>query len=86
MTSSTSSALVIHHSNPAHGHQPAPDVIVDALPYYDSGYDEPGAREAALSLVEDETRRYKPTKNYLEQLGQPLYHAFETEIMKTEFE
>ena len=31
----------------------------------------------ALSLVEDETRRYKSTKNYLEQLGQPIYHAFE---------
>lgn len=30
-----------------------------------------------MSLVEDETRRYKPTKNYLEQLGQPLYHSFE---------
>ena len=44
---STSSAVVIHHSNPAHGHAPAAaDVLVDALPYYDSGYDEPGVREA----------------------------------------
>ncbi|UJR21672.1 hypothetical protein I4U23_024749 [Adineta vaga] len=86
MANSTSSAVVLHHSNSAHGHQAPPDVVVDALPYYDSGYEEPGVREAALSLVEDETRRYKPTKNYLEQLGQPLYHSFETEIMKTEFE
>jgi hypothetical protein len=45
MASSTSSAIVIHHSNHAHGHQAPPDVVVDALPYYDSGYDEPGARE-----------------------------------------
>lgn len=45
MSNSTSSAVVIHHSNPAHGHQAPTDVIVDALPYYDSGYDEPGARE-----------------------------------------
>ena len=44
---STSSAVVIHHSNPAHGHAAAPaDVLVDALPYYDSGYDEPGVRDA----------------------------------------
>lgn len=43
----SNSAVVIHHSNHTPGHPPAPaDVIVDALPYYDSGYDEPGAREA----------------------------------------
>jgi len=46
MANSTSSAIVIHHSNHAHGHQVPPEVVVDALPYYDSGYDEPGAREA----------------------------------------
>jgi hypothetical protein len=46
MANTASSALVIHHSNHAHGHQAAPDVIVDALPYYDSGYDEAGVREA----------------------------------------
>jgi hypothetical protein len=46
MANSTSSALVIHHTNHTHGHQVPADVIVDALPYYDSGYDEPGAREA----------------------------------------
>jgi hypothetical protein len=49
MANSTSSAVVIHHSNHAHGHQAPPDVVVDALPYYDSGYDEPGAREAVSS-------------------------------------
>ncbi|XP_050462995.1 pre-mRNA-splicing factor SPF27 [Cataglyphis hispanica] len=64
----------------------AGEVIVDALPYIDQGYDEPGVREAALAMVEEETRRYRPTKNYLEHL-QPLnITAFETEVMKHEFE
>ena len=34
------------------------DVIVDALPYIDHGYDEPGVRVAALGMVEEETWRY----------------------------
>ncbi|EFN69876.1 Pre-mRNA-splicing factor SPF27 [Camponotus floridanus] len=64
----------------------AGEVIVDALPYIDQGYDEPGVREAALAMVDEETRRYRPTKNYLEHL-QPLnITAFETEVMKHEFE
>ena len=33
-------------------------VVVDALPYIDHGYDEPGVREAAIAMVEEETRRY----------------------------
>jgi pre-mRNA-splicing factor SPF27 len=61
-------------------------VYVDALPYYDQGYDESGVREAALALVEEETKRYRPTKNYLDNLGPARYDAFETEIMKTELE
>jgi len=37
-------------------------------------------------MVEEETRRYRPTKNYLEHL-QPLnIIAFETEVMRHEFE
>ncbi|XP_052214234.1 pre-mRNA-splicing factor SPF27-like isoform X2 [Dreissena polymorpha] len=64
----------------------AGEVVVDALPYFDQGYDETGVREAALALVEEETRRYRPTKNYLEYLPQAQYHHFETDIMKTEFE
>jgi len=64
----------------------AGEVTVDALPYVDTGYDEPGIREAALALVEEETRRYRPTKNYLEHLPPVDVAAFETEIMKTEFE
>ncbi|CAC5414966.1 BCAS2 [Mytilus coruscus] len=64
----------------------AGEVVVDALPYFDQGYDEPGVREAALALVDEETRRYRPTKNYLEYLPAPNYIQFETEIMKTEYE
>ncbi|KAL4220943.1 Pre-mRNA-splicing factor SPF27 [Mactra antiquata] len=64
----------------------AGEVVVDALPYFDQGYDEPGIRDAALALVEEETRRYRPTKNYLEYLPPAQYNQFETEIMKTEFE
>ena len=64
----------------------AGEVVVDALPYYDQGYDEPGVRDAAIALVEEETRRYRPTKNYLDYLSVPNYHAFETEILKNEME
>ena len=61
-------------------------VIVDALPYIDHGYDEPGVREAALAMVEEETRRYRPTKNYLEHLPGLDLTSFETDLMRTEFE
>ncbi|XP_012235447.1 pre-mRNA-splicing factor SPF27 [Linepithema humile] len=64
----------------------AGEVIVDALPYIDQGYDEPGVREAALAMVEEETRRYRPTKNYLEHLLPLSITAFETEVLKHEFE
>lgn len=64
----------------------AGEVVVDALPYIDQGYDEPGVREAALAMVEEETRRYRPTKNYLEHLPPLNLTAFETEIMRNEFE
>ena len=40
----------------------AQSVAIDALPYYDHGYDEPGVREAAVKLVEEEMQRYRPTK------------------------
>ncbi|XP_032663355.1 pre-mRNA-splicing factor SPF27 [Odontomachus brunneus] len=63
----------------------AGEVIVDALPYIDQGYDEPGVREAALAMVEEETRRYRPTKNYLEHLT-PMSITFETTVLKHEFE
>ncbi|XKL68864.1 hypothetical protein PGB90_006633 [Kerria lacca] len=62
------------------------EIIVDALPYIDQGYDEPGVRDAALHMVEEETRRFRPTKNYLEHLPPLKLNAFETEIMRREFE
>ncbi|XP_023028949.1 BCAS2 pre-mRNA processing factor [Leptinotarsa decemlineata] len=64
----------------------AGEVVVDALPYIDQGYDEPGVREAALAMVEEECRRYRPTKNYLEHLPPLNVSAFETPLMKNEFE
>nr|XP_002128040.1 pre-mRNA-splicing factor SPF27 [Ciona intestinalis] len=64
----------------------AGEVTVDALPYFDKGYDDPGVREAATAMVEEETRRYRPTRNYLNFLAPPNIHAFETDIMKNEFE
>ncbi|CAI9178877.1 unnamed protein product [Rangifer tarandus platyrhynchus] len=64
----------------------AREVVVDALPYFDQGYEAPGVREAAAALVEEETRRYQPTKNYLSYLTAPDYSAFETDIMRNEFE
>lgn len=62
------------------------EVIPDALPYVDQGFDEPGVRDIVNDLIEEETKRYKPTKNYLEFLPTPNYTAFETQTMKTEFE
>ncbi|KAL1122949.1 hypothetical protein AAG570_003274 [Ranatra chinensis] len=64
----------------------AGEVFVDALPYVDQGYDEPGVREAVLAMVEEETRRYRPTKNYLENLQSLSLNMFETELMRNEFE
>ncbi|KAK3598792.1 hypothetical protein CHS0354_020903 [Potamilus streckersoni] len=61
------------------------EVVIKALSYYDQGYDDACVREAALALVEEE-RRHRPTKNYLEYLPAPNYNAFETEMIKAEFE
>ncbi|XP_037823395.1 pre-mRNA-splicing factor SPF27-like [Lucilia sericata] len=63
----------------------AGEVTVDALPYIDQGYDDPGVRESALAMVE-ECRRYRPTKNYLEHLPPLSSAAFETKLMAQEFE
>ncbi|XP_075152149.1 BCAS2 pre-mRNA processing factor [Haematobia irritans] len=64
----------------------AGEVIVDALPYIDQGYDDPGVRESALAMVEEECRRYRPTKNYLEHLAPVSTTTFETKLMSQEFE
>ncbi|CAG2174308.1 unnamed protein product [Oppiella nova] len=60
------------------------DILVDALPYIDMGFEEPGVREAVLEMVSEETRRYKPTKNYLDHLSDLNLRAFETDLMRTE--
>lgn len=62
------------------------EVVVDALPYIDQGYDEAGVRDAAQAMVEEECRRYRPTKNYLEYLPALNMSAFETPLMTNEFE
>lgn len=62
------------------------DLLVDALPYIDAGFDEPGVREAVLEMVSEETRRYKATKNYLENLPELRLKEFETSLMANEFE
>lgn len=64
----------------------AGEVLVDALPYIDQGYDDAGVREAALAMVEEECRRYRPTKNYLEHLPPLNITSFETEMINNEFE
>ena len=43
-------------------------------------------REAALAMVEEETRRYRPTRNYLDHLPPLNLASFESDLMKTEFE
>jgi len=58
--------------------------LVDALPYIDHGYDEPGVREAVFAMIDEETKRYKPTKNYLEHLPEMRLSDFETEALKNE--
>ncbi|XP_054164826.1 pre-mRNA-splicing factor SPF27-like [Oppia nitens] len=62
------------------------DILVDALPYIDLGYEEPGVREAVLEMVSEETRRYKPTKNYLENLSDMNLKHFQTDLLRNELE
>jgi pre-mRNA-splicing factor SPF27 len=40
----------------------------------------------ALAMVDEECRRYKPTKNYLEYLPPLSTSSFETDLMKLEFQ
>ncbi|ODN05343.1 Pre-mRNA-splicing factor SPF27 [Orchesella cincta] len=61
-------------------------IVVDALPYIDSEYDEAGMKEMVQAMIEEEKRRYRPTKNYLEHLPALELHKFETDVMKKEFE
>ncbi|XP_055328197.1 pre-mRNA-splicing factor SPF27-like [Paramacrobiotus metropolitanus] len=60
--------------------------IVDALPYVDAGYDTPGVREAVTALVEEEMKRYRPTKDYLQNVVSNKFEVFQTDLMKAEFQ
>lgn len=84
-------------------------LLLDALPYTDAGYDEPGAKQTVrlnffleiksnnylklifhikvMALIEEELRRYKPTKNYLEVFGPINYQAFlvNNQLLKMSF-
>lgn len=35
----------------------AEEVLVDALPYFDSGYDEPGVRQAVSALIKFNSKK-----------------------------
>ncbi|KAK2705038.1 pre-mRNA-splicing factor SPF27-like [Artemia franciscana] len=61
-------------------------IFIDALPYIDQGYDEPGVREAAFKLIEEEMRTFRPSRNYLEHLPPLNLHSFETVLIKAEME
>lgn len=61
-------------------------MLVDALPYIDHGYSEPGVREAALALVDEEMRRYRPTKNYLQHLPAVDTSRLLTPLISAEFQ
>ncbi|XP_027199858.2 BCAS2 pre-mRNA processing factor [Dermatophagoides pteronyssinus] len=63
--------------------------LVDALPYIDNEFNNPEVRLAVAQMVEDETKRYRPTKNYLESLPHIAtmdITKFETDILRAEFE
>jgi pre-mRNA-splicing factor SPF27 len=64
----------------------ANEVVVDALPYIDQEYDEPGMKEMVQAMIEEEKKRYRPTKNYLEHLPSLELHKFETDVMRKEYE
>ncbi|KAL5262244.1 hypothetical protein ACHWQZ_G007835 [Mnemiopsis leidyi] len=61
-------------------------VLIDALPYTDEGYEDEKVRESAARLIEEEVKRYHSTKNYLEHMPGNLHEKWETPVMRTMFE
>ncbi|PAV62772.1 hypothetical protein WR25_23405 [Diploscapter pachys] len=59
-------------------------VLVDALPYLDTEYNE-SDRQLALRLIENECKVFRPTKNYLRHLQVPDYDVFLTPCIQKEF-
>uniref|UniRef100_T1KRH1 Pre-mRNA-splicing factor SPF27 n=1 Tax=Tetranychus urticae TaxID=32264 RepID=T1KRH1_TETUR len=45
-----------------------------------------GLNEKVFAMIEEETKRYRPSKNYLEHLPPLELHEFETEMLKNEME
>ncbi|XP_065842265.1 pre-mRNA-splicing factor SPF27-like [Oscarella lobularis] len=64
----------------------AGDFQLDSLPYYDQVYNDPSAREVAAYLIEEETQRYRPTKNYLDYLPPLTEDKFLSPVLEKEFE
>ncbi|CAB3402496.1 unnamed protein product [Caenorhabditis bovis] len=60
-------------------------VLVDALPYLDTEYNE-ADRQMAMKLIEHECKTFRPTKNYLTHLTVPDYDAFLSPCMLKEME
>ena len=60
-------------------------VVIDALPYYDQGYEDPGVRDHAVALIQEEMLLYKPNTDYLQHLALPD-NRFESPILKNEME
>ena len=60
-------------------------MLIDALPYYDQGYDDPGAREHAVALIQEEMMLYKPTNDYLKHFPLPD-DKYETPLLKKEMD
>ncbi|CAD6188572.1 unnamed protein product [Caenorhabditis auriculariae] len=58
-------------------------VLVDALPYLDTEYNE-SDRQYALKLIEHECKVFRPTKNYLKHLAVPDFDAFLSPCMLKE--
>ncbi|XP_046850840.1 pre-mRNA-splicing factor SPF27-like [Xenia sp. Carnegie-2017] len=62
------------------------EVTPDALPYYDQGYERPEVREMVNQLIDEETKRYRGSKKYLEHLPPVVLDKFLTPILKNEFD
>lgn len=60
--------------------------LVDALPYIDQGYEDIQDKQRILYMIDEETKRYRNTKNYLDYLGKEELNRFETDLMRNEFD
>ncbi|OXA56640.1 pre-mRNA-splicing factor SPF27 [Folsomia candida] len=65
--------------------KPRPSIIIDALPYIDTQFEEPGMKEMVTHLIEEEKRRFRPTKNYLEHLPKLEVKRFETPLLTSTY-